>query len=108
MQIRYCGTNYAPGLFRVPKHKTEVCQAAEQKTVRLLGLQADDRFALLLNTADMNLIPQTNVPADLVLPSNLGGIFASGPARMLARKSNRCTATVIMQTSAPRICEARG
>jgi len=43
-----------------------------------VGLQVEDRFTQLLNTADIHLIPQRAEAADLVLPSKLGGIFASG------------------------------
>lgn len=46
--------------------------------VRFLGLQPEGRFAELLQTADIHLIPQRAEAADLVLPSKLGGIFASG------------------------------
>jgi colanic acid biosynthesis glycosyl transferase WcaI len=46
--------------------------------VQFLGLQPDDRFAELLRTADFHLIPQRAEAADLVLPSKLGGIFATG------------------------------
>ena len=43
-----------------------------------LGLQPADKFAQLLNTADVHVIPQRAEAADLVLPSKLGGILASG------------------------------
>ena len=46
--------------------------------VHFLGVQSDERFVQLLNTADIHLIPQRAEAADLVLPSKLGGIFASG------------------------------
>jgi colanic acid biosynthesis glycosyl transferase WcaI len=46
--------------------------------IHFLGLQADDQFAELLSTADFHLIPQRAEAADLVLPSKLGGIFATG------------------------------
>lgn len=46
--------------------------------VQFLGLQADERFAELLRTADVHFIPQKAQAADLVLPSKLGGILASG------------------------------
>jgi colanic acid biosynthesis glycosyl transferase WcaI len=40
--------------------------------------QPPGRFSELLLTADFHLIPQKTEAADLVLPSKLGGIFASG------------------------------
>ena len=46
--------------------------------VHFIGLQPDDRFGELLSTADFHLLPQRAEAADLVLPSKLGGIFASG------------------------------
>jgi colanic acid biosynthesis glycosyl transferase WcaI len=46
--------------------------------VYFLALQPDDRFAQLLNTADIHIIPQKAEATDLVLPSKLGGILASG------------------------------
>ena len=42
------------------------------------ALQPDDRFTELLRTADFHLIPQRAEAADLVLPSKLGGILATG------------------------------
>jgi colanic acid biosynthesis glycosyl transferase WcaI len=52
--------------------------AAGLANVQFLGLQPDDRFTELLRTADFHLIPQKAEAADLVLPSKLGGIFATG------------------------------
>jgi len=46
--------------------------------VQFVGLQPDDRFTELLRTADFHLIPQRAEAADLVLPSKLGAIFATG------------------------------
>jgi colanic acid biosynthesis glycosyl transferase WcaI len=46
--------------------------------VQFMGLQPDDRFTELLRIADFHLIPQKAEAADLVLPSKLGGIFATG------------------------------
>ena len=48
------------------------------RNVHFIGLQPDDRFKELLSTADFHLLPQRAKAADLVLPSKLGGIFASG------------------------------
>lgn len=52
--------------------------AAGLTNIQFLGLQPDDHFAELLRTADFHLIPQRAEAADLVLPSKLGGIFATG------------------------------
>jgi colanic acid biosynthesis glycosyl transferase WcaI len=46
--------------------------------VRLLPLQPIERLAELLGTADIHLLPQSADAADLVLPSKLSGMLASG------------------------------
>ncbi len=61
--------------------------AAYLNNVQFLELQAEDRFAELLKTADVHLVPQRAEAADLVLPSKLGGILASGrPVIVMARQ----------------------
>jgi colanic acid biosynthesis glycosyl transferase WcaI len=52
--------------------------AKDLGNVQFIGLQTNGRLSQLLNTADMHLIPQRSEAADLVLPSKLGGILASG------------------------------
>jgi colanic acid biosynthesis glycosyl transferase WcaI len=60
--------------------------AADLSNVQFLGLQPSETFAELLKTADTHLIPQRAEAADLVLPSKLGGIFATGrPVIVMAR-----------------------
>ncbi len=46
--------------------------------LRFLPLQPEDRLCELLNLADVHLLPQDRGAADLVLPSKLGGMLASG------------------------------
>ncbi len=46
--------------------------------VRFLPLQPEDRLNELLNLADLHVLPQQAGVADLVLPSKLGGMLASG------------------------------
>ncbi len=46
--------------------------------ILFLKLQTDESFTELLKAADVHLIPQKAEAADLVLPSKLGGILASG------------------------------
>jgi colanic acid biosynthesis glycosyl transferase WcaI len=46
--------------------------------VRLLPLQPMDRLGELLTTADIHLLPQRADAADLVMPSKLTGMLASG------------------------------
>lgn len=52
--------------------------AASLRNVHFIGLQSDARFGQLLSTADFHLLPQREEAADLVLPSKLGSMFASG------------------------------
>jgi colanic acid biosynthesis glycosyl transferase WcaI len=60
--------------------------AAGLTNVQFLGLQTGENFVELLNTADVHLIPQKAEAADLVLPSKLGGIFATGqPVIVMAK-----------------------
>jgi colanic acid biosynthesis glycosyl transferase WcaI len=48
------------------------------QNVRLMPLQPADRLSELLAMADIHLLPQTPDAADLVLPSKLSGMLASG------------------------------
>jgi colanic acid biosynthesis glycosyl transferase WcaI len=52
--------------------------AAGLSNVRFLTLQPFDRLGELLCTADIHLLPQSQGAADLVLPSKLSGMLASG------------------------------
>jgi len=52
--------------------------AAGLSNVRFLALQPFDRLGELLGTADIHLLPQSQGAADLVLPSKLSGMLASG------------------------------
>jgi len=52
-------------------------------TVRFLPLQPEERFRAFLGLADLHVLPQEADAADLVLPSKLGGMLASG-RRILA------------------------
>jgi len=61
----------------VMKPKLEAA-AAKLPNVRFLPLQPLDRLGELLSTADIHLLPQSSGAADLVLPSKLSGMLASG------------------------------
>lgn len=52
--------------------------AGEMKNVHLLPLQPYERLNDLLNLADIHLLPQRADAADLVMPSKLTGMLASG------------------------------
>src|SRR5262249_20319554 len=53
-------------------------KSAELCNVRLLDIQPASKLSELLATADIHVIPQRVEAADLVLPSKLAGILASG------------------------------
>jgi colanic acid biosynthesis glycosyl transferase WcaI len=61
----------------VMKHSLETAVAG-LANVRLLPLQPAERLADLLGMADIHLLPQSSDAADLVLPSKLSGMLASG------------------------------
>ncbi len=73
-------------------------RAAGLKNVRWLPLQPADRLNALLNVADVHLLPQRADAADLVMPSKLTGMLASGrpvlatahPGTGLANVVNEC------------------
>jgi colanic acid biosynthesis glycosyl transferase WcaI len=52
--------------------------ASDLQNVVLLPLQPPEKLNKLLNFADIHLLPQKAEAADLVMPSKLTGIFASG------------------------------
>ena len=77
-------------------HKAMLQSLAEGLTnVQFLRLQAGESFAELLKTADFHLIPQKAEATDLVLPSKLGGIFATGrPVIVMAEPGTGLAAEV--------------
>jgi colanic acid biosynthesis glycosyl transferase WcaI len=69
--------------------------AAGLTNMQFLGLQAGETFAELLETADAHLIPQRAEAADLVLPSKLGAIFATGRPVIVMAKPETGLATEV-------------
>ncbi|NCP95824.1 MAG: colanic acid biosynthesis glycosyltransferase WcaI [Nitrospirae bacterium CG18_big_fil_WC_8_21_14_2_50_70_55] len=55
-----------------------VARCAGLSNVRFLDLQPVERLGALLGMADLHLLPQRADAADLVMPSKLTGMFASG------------------------------
>jgi colanic acid biosynthesis glycosyl transferase WcaI len=53
-------------------------RAADLKNIRWLPLQPLERLNDLLNLADVHLLPQRHDAADVVMPSKLTGMLASG------------------------------
>lgn len=69
--------------------KAELAAATAGMTqVRLLPLQPADRLNDWLNLADLHLLPQRAGAADLVLPSKLLGILASGRPLVASSPAN--------------------
>ena len=63
--------------------------------VRFLDLQPLDRLNELLNMADIHLLPQLRGAADLVMPSKLGGMLASGRPVIAAAATGTEIANVV-------------
>ena len=61
-----------------PLKATLQAGCAGLKNVRFIDLQPTERLPELLATADIHLLPQRSEAADLVLPSKLTGMLASG------------------------------
>lgn len=60
-------------------HKAKLVEmATAHPRIHFLGLQPVESFNELMATADFHLIPQKAEAADLVLPSKLGAVLASG------------------------------
>jgi colanic acid biosynthesis glycosyl transferase WcaI len=69
--------------------------AAGMANVRLLALQPVERLGELLCLADMHLLPQDADATDLVLPSKLSGMMASGrPVITMSRPGTELESTV--------------
>lgn len=61
-----------------PEKKKLVTRYGHLSNVRFLPVQPEERLCELLNLADVHLLPQARGAVDLVLPSKLGGMLASG------------------------------
>ena len=61
-----------------PAKPTLAARVADLPNVRLLPFQPAARLAEFLGLADLHLLPQAKEAADLVLPSKLAGMLASG------------------------------
>jgi colanic acid biosynthesis glycosyl transferase WcaI len=70
-------------------------QAQGLANVRFLDLCPADRFNELLNLADIHLLPQLRGAADLVMPSKLSGMLASGRPVVAAAAAGTEIASVV-------------
>src|SRR5207244_12886087 len=69
--------------------------ARDLPNVRFLPLQPPERLNALLNLADIHVLPQKPSVADLVMPSKLLGMLASGrPVVVTARQGSELAAVV--------------
>lgn len=68
-----------------PEKKRLMERFGHLPNVRFMPVQPEGRLCDLLNLADIHVLPQLRDAADLVLPSKLGGILASGrPCLLMA------------------------
>ena len=61
-----------------PAKTSLLARAGDLPNIRFLPLQPADRLNDLLNMADLHALPQDKGAADLVFPSKLAGMLASG------------------------------
>ncbi|WP_374469660.1 WcaI family glycosyltransferase [Phenylobacterium sp.] len=61
-----------------PMRAEVAAQAAILPNLQVLDFQPESRFSEFLSIADAHLLPQEKDAADLLLPSKLGGMLASG------------------------------
>jgi colanic acid biosynthesis glycosyl transferase WcaI len=67
-----------------PEKNRLISRYGHLANVRFLPIQPEERLCELLNLADVHLLPQDRNAAELVLPSKLGGMLASGRAILAA------------------------
>lgn len=68
---------------------------ADRRNVRFMDLQPIEKLPELLATADVHLLPQRAEAADLVLPSKLTGMLASGRAVIAMAEAGTGLATEV-------------
>lgn len=73
-------------------------QARDLTNVRFIPLQPIEKLNLLLNMADIHVLPQRADVADLVMPSKLIGMLASGKPVVAMARTNTEIAQVIEAT----------
>jgi colanic acid biosynthesis glycosyl transferase WcaI len=78
-----------------PYRQELMTMSQDSKNVRFLPLQPADALNDLLNLADIHLLPQLAGAADLVMPSKLTGIMASGRPVLATADEGSQIATVL-------------
>jgi colanic acid biosynthesis glycosyl transferase WcaI len=79
-----------------PTRQNLVEQARDLQTVQFLELQPRERFNELLNLADIHMLPQSEEASDLVFPSKLKAMFASGRPVIATAHSGTQLAQVVI------------
>ena len=87
--------------------------ARELRNVQFLPLQAPEKLNRLLNAADIHLLPQRADASDLVLPSKLVGMLASGKVVLATANPDTEIGNLVSQVGVlvppedqPALCEA--
>ena len=78
-----------------PARTTLESDCAGLENVRFLDLQPPDELNELLNMADLHLLPQRADAADLVMPSKLTGMLASGRPVIAAARAGTALAAAV-------------
>lgn len=73
-------------------------QAADLTNMRWLPLQPEERLNAFLNLADIHLLPQKEDAADLVMPSKLTGMLATGRPVIATARPGTQVAEVVKRT----------
>jgi len=74
------------------------CAAGGLANLRFLPVQPAEKLNQLLNLADIHLLPQKAGAADLVMPSKLSGMLASGKPVIAAALADTEVGVIISQT----------
>lgn len=81
-----------------PMREQLEARCADSPNCRFIPLQPVHQLNQLLNLADIHVLPQRGGAADLVMPSKLGGMFASGRAVV----AMACAGTELYDVVTPR------
>ena len=81
-----------------PMREQLEARCADSPNCRFIPLQPAHQLNQLLNFADIHVLPQRGGAADLVMPSKLGGMFASGRAVV----AMACAGTELYDVVTPR------
>lgn len=80
-----------------PVKQELLASASHLENVKFIPLQPKERLSELLGLADIHLLPQAADVADLVMPSKLTGMLASGRPIVTNAKANSEVANIVAQ-----------